>query len=239
MKYIMRSVILAILIIPVTLQPVFAGPCDDSQSSYDMATCLDRAYKAADQRLNTTYKVQRENLDAQGKTLLRNAQRAWIKFRDEECRWTEDGSRGGAMASMLGLGCQTILTERRIKDLNGAIRTQITGKNEADGLFWKSGPPLFETFDCENQLEARLALVPGYDNEAAQHTLAARIKIGNHSLDIPVGGNNENAFCSAEIAISVTDSTSACPVLRVDDGKCDAFFISWDKQKRSFRWQRN
>lgn len=224
-------------------QPVYAGPCDNASSAYEAATCFDRQYGLADKHLNVVYKRHRADLDDTGKELLRNAQRAWIKYRDAECLRVADSSRGGTDAAIQGLICQTVLTERRIKDLGGALVAQTQGRNETDDLYWKSGRPIFETFDCQNSLEARLALVPDFGDMRAQPTLTARLIIGDHKLNFPIVGKpptgaTPHTFCGADISMTVINSASACPSIRLHDGMCDPVSISWDKQKKAFHWYR-
>ncbi|MFM4877940.1 lysozyme inhibitor LprI family protein [Aeromonas caviae] len=49
---------------------------------------------------------------------LRTAQRAWIAFRDAQCRYEAGVYEGGSMAPMVHSSCLTQLTEARTKDLN-------------------------------------------------------------------------------------------------------------------------
>ncbi|MFQ2812649.1 lysozyme inhibitor LprI family protein [Aeromonas caviae] len=49
---------------------------------------------------------------------LRTAQRAWIAFRDAQCRYEVGVYEGGSMAPMVHSSCLTQLTEARTKDLN-------------------------------------------------------------------------------------------------------------------------
>lgn len=120
--------IVTVSFLGITLPIAHASPCDKATSTYEAATCFDEEYRTTDKRLNVVYKNQRANLDEKGKTLFRDAQRAWIKFRDAECLNAADSSRGGTDSAIVGLRCQTILTERRIKDLEGALLRQIQGR---------------------------------------------------------------------------------------------------------------
>jgi uncharacterized protein YecT (DUF1311 family) len=57
--------------------------------------CLTRAYDAWDQQLNVVYRALMEKLDPASKTLLRDAQRQWLAYRDADRTfqggpWTED-----------------------------------------------------------------------------------------------------------------------------------------------------
>ena len=49
--------------------------------------------------------------------MLRDAQRAWIPFRDKACAAESNLARGGTMQSMLALNCMERLTRQRTEDL--------------------------------------------------------------------------------------------------------------------------
>ena len=93
--------------------------CDTLFSTYEVATCFNEEYLAADAALNAAYKQRRAGIDETEQKLLRDAQRAWIKFRDAECLLAADASRGGSGAAIDGLRCQIKLTKRRTTDLGG------------------------------------------------------------------------------------------------------------------------
>ena len=49
--------------------------------------------------------------------MLRDAQRAWIPFRDKACAAESNLARGGTMQSMLVSSCMERLTRQRTEDL--------------------------------------------------------------------------------------------------------------------------
>jgi len=98
---------------------VFAqiGTCENAESFAQMQACAQNDYRAADGALNIAYQKNREALDAKGNALLRNAQRAWIKYRDAECKWEADTVRGGRDAELIKLACLADLTMKRTRTL--------------------------------------------------------------------------------------------------------------------------
>jgi len=76
-----------------------------------------RSYADEDKKLNETYGSLLKNLDPENQDLLRQAQRSWIKFRDDECRFRSADSVGGSVHPMMVSGCLAELTHRRIKQL--------------------------------------------------------------------------------------------------------------------------
>ena len=49
--------------------------------------------------------------------MLKNAQRDWIKFRDDECLYQNVQNEGGSIYPLVYNGCLTTLTKARIKQL--------------------------------------------------------------------------------------------------------------------------
>ncbi|MEJ8474912.1 lysozyme inhibitor LprI family protein [Roseibium algae] len=112
---------------------VFAKAQDNIDCGYpltqmELTYCAGESWKQADAELNVAYKAAMTSmkqtdsyLDADMKgaaDALRDAQRAWIPFRDKACDSYGFMARGGSMESMLVLGCRTTLTKQRTDALN-------------------------------------------------------------------------------------------------------------------------
>ena len=74
-----------------------------------MADDLARAQKAGDQRQT---KYERTAI-----TSLKEAERAWLSYRDIQCKAAGQQYEGGSMSPMIYSQCLTTLTEHRIADL--------------------------------------------------------------------------------------------------------------------------
>lgn len=93
--------------------------CSHAATQTDINICTDRAAKAADAELNKLYRqVQSRLKDSPGghKSLVA-AQRAWIAFRDAECRFAASGVGGGSAMPMVMSNCLEQMTRRRAADL--------------------------------------------------------------------------------------------------------------------------
>jgi uncharacterized protein YecT (DUF1311 family) len=91
--------------------------CKNAVTQFDMNRCADKDYQAADKKLNDIYRmVMAEQGGDNAK--LKAAQRAWIQFRDNECRFETDASEGGSIYPMEYSICLTKLTTARTKQLN-------------------------------------------------------------------------------------------------------------------------
>ncbi|RQO37104.1 hypothetical protein DBR37_02635 [Herminiimonas sp. KBW02] len=90
--------------------------CDKNQLT--MNVCASHRYTAADQILNQQYKKLMAQQDATGKQRLRDAQRAWIGFRDKDCL-ANTGLReeSGSIWPLLHFSCLERHTVQRSEDL--------------------------------------------------------------------------------------------------------------------------
>ena len=107
--------------------PVFAA---DRETSKEYATCLDKASgvtpemmdcigaetKRQDARLNENYRRLLSKLSANRKKSLTEAQRAWISFRDANCRFYYDPD-GGSLARVSASECTLNATADRATEL--------------------------------------------------------------------------------------------------------------------------
>jgi len=112
-----------------TTSPALADiDCANAASTVEMNVCADKDYQAADKALNTAYAtamayIRTRDMEkpydaASFETAMRNAQRAWVAYRDADCKdlvaqeWS-----GGTGATSAILGCMTEKTIQRTKDL--------------------------------------------------------------------------------------------------------------------------
>jgi uncharacterized protein YecT (DUF1311 family) len=56
----------------------------DGQSTMGMVECTNQAYEKWDKELNKVYKELMNNLPSDEQKVLKDAQKAWLKYRDEE-----------------------------------------------------------------------------------------------------------------------------------------------------------
>lgn len=82
----------------------------------DMVECMGAELTRQDAKLNAEYKVLMKGLSTERKTQLRNAQRAWITYRDENCAFYYDPD-GGTMARLDANMCMLRMTAERASEL--------------------------------------------------------------------------------------------------------------------------
>jgi uncharacterized protein YecT (DUF1311 family) len=98
-----------------------SGSCDKAVTTADMLECADDEFSAADKNLNTTYGNLLKTLDAEGQRKLKDAQRAWIKFRDLNADFAGDSMRGGSAEPLVIIGERTQMTIDRTKQLQDRL----------------------------------------------------------------------------------------------------------------------
>src|SRR5436190_24367526 len=113
--------------------------CANPQAQQEMNYCAGEDYRRADAELNTVYRTAIASAQAADREYdrieastggtrsnepgeeasLREAQRAWVAFRDANCRLESFEARGGSMQPMLDAGCRATLTRARTAELRG------------------------------------------------------------------------------------------------------------------------
>ena len=80
--------------------PVAWAGCDAESTQIGMNDCAAREFKAADAALNAVYRqiVARLSGETEARQLLTTAQRAWVVFRDAECKFSASGVQGGSIS---------------------------------------------------------------------------------------------------------------------------------------------
>jgi uncharacterized protein YecT (DUF1311 family) len=100
-------------------------PCADAQTQLALTECADRRYREADAALDGAYGRLLTALDDPHRERLKAAQRAWLAFRDAECRLAASVALGGSMEPQLELACRKDMTEARVKEL-ASIRESLS-----------------------------------------------------------------------------------------------------------------
>lgn len=116
--------VLACLALPAAAQEV---DCANAVTQQDMNRCAYADWEAADAALNAAYKramtlltgwdADLPETEQGGAEALKEAQRAWIAFRDKACEVEGYAMKGGSAEPLLVYGCMRQLTEDRTLQL--------------------------------------------------------------------------------------------------------------------------
>ncbi len=99
-----------------------------SASGFGFETQLEMNEKAhikavqADTELNSIYKQLIEKLTVKEKANMLQAQRAWIRFRDAQCRFEWQTYEGGSIAPLNFSECFARMTRARTKELKELLK---------------------------------------------------------------------------------------------------------------------
>lgn len=94
--------------------------CNDPLTQYEMNYCADRDWRMADEDLNATYVWAMERAKAwseEAAIALRDAQRAWIPYRDRACEAEGILFEGGSIQPLIVMSCKAHLTRLRTEDI--------------------------------------------------------------------------------------------------------------------------
>jgi uncharacterized protein YecT (DUF1311 family) len=121
-----------VLLIAASAGVAHAADCKDPQSNYEMKMCAEQDWKEADAELNVAFgkalaearQSYRSTRTAPGQqnmpdseAMLREAQRAWVTFRDANCKYQYQIYWGGSHAGLAYLLCMAATTKARVKEL--------------------------------------------------------------------------------------------------------------------------
>ena len=84
------------------------------ETQLEMNECAGQEFEVADKRLNDAYRKLERSPE------LVAAEKAWIAFRDAECKYQAKPYEGGSIQPTIYAGCLQSLTEDRIKQLEQA-----------------------------------------------------------------------------------------------------------------------
>ncbi|WP_223480729.1 MULTISPECIES: lysozyme inhibitor LprI family protein [unclassified Pseudomonas] len=103
-----------------------AVDCDNATDQATMNQCAAQQNKAADKELNALYQQINARLkdSPESKKQLIGAQRAWIGFRDAECKFSASGVEGGSVYPLIYSNCITDLTKARVEAFKTYLKCQ-------------------------------------------------------------------------------------------------------------------
>ncbi|MHA3774816.1 lysozyme inhibitor LprI family protein [Verrucomicrobiota bacterium sgz303538] len=107
----MKAVSLLSIVLALMLAPA------QSQSMMEMKHDAQRDFEKADAELNAVYKKVIEQLGPKGAAALKEAQRAWVIFRDKTAEAYGKSEEGGSLEGLMYIRCQEAITQNRTKEL--------------------------------------------------------------------------------------------------------------------------
>ena len=126
----MRPLLAALVLLadPVAVAPAAEAQtdrCPGAVTQLDLTDCAAREYRDADADLNRVYRDVMSLAGARQERGLREAQRAWLRFRDAHCAVEAAAYEGGSIQPMVRAFCLAGVTEQRadqLREMLGRLR---------------------------------------------------------------------------------------------------------------------
>jgi uncharacterized protein YecT (DUF1311 family) len=99
-----------------------AAPCSSATTTSAMRNSENLRYQRAQKALDSTYAELMKQLDETGKTKLRTAQSAWLRFRRANSDFEADSAREGTLAPLIKVTVLADMTEARTMELKKSLR---------------------------------------------------------------------------------------------------------------------
>ena len=97
----------------------------ESGVQLQMTICTLYKHYEKDVALNVTYQRLIRKLEKQtSREELRAAQRAWVTFRDAQCRFETAAWEGGSARAMINAACLSVMTVERTKQLQETLECE-------------------------------------------------------------------------------------------------------------------
>ncbi|MPZ42425.1 MAG: DUF1311 domain-containing protein [Betaproteobacteria bacterium] len=111
------STIIAIVLMLEVTDTAASANCGELQTQVEMNQCASHDYAKADRELTMLYNEYWARLSEDRKRQLRDAQLAWLKFRDLSCSFESSGVRGGSVYPLMLNTCLATMTRARLQQL--------------------------------------------------------------------------------------------------------------------------
>lgn len=115
----MKALLLTLLVFSSV--SAFAKDCNEEMSTNAIYQCEANRLTTEDVRLNDNYKKLMSKLDKVGQKKLLTAQRAWIAFKDADCKYNADEMRDGSFEKVLLISCLASMTKERADALQDGV----------------------------------------------------------------------------------------------------------------------
>jgi uncharacterized protein YecT (DUF1311 family) len=124
-----RTATAAALILAVGLLPTLADAqdrCAGASTQLSINECAGAKLTQADGAMTALYRALMDQLSPKAKAGLRDAQRAWLGYRDQMCAFEGLGTTGGSMQPMILAACRVKLTNERAAHLKWHLTCDVS-----------------------------------------------------------------------------------------------------------------
>lgn len=100
-----------------------AAECKEATQA-DLNACAAAERERADAAMNAAYGRLMKQIGPRAQAALKDAQRAWLPYRDRTCDLEALGAEGGSVQPMVRLGCLAEITTERTRHLTRYLTCQ-------------------------------------------------------------------------------------------------------------------
>jgi uncharacterized protein YecT (DUF1311 family) len=115
---------IALLLFLAFTAPALALDCSRQETEGQARACSGQRLKDADRKLNQTYQALMKRFSPDQQGLLKASEKAWLGYRDAQCRMVGSGVEGGSAQPMVTADCLGDLTTARVKELSRQLTCQ-------------------------------------------------------------------------------------------------------------------
>lgn len=168
---------------------------------------------------------------------LRETQRLWVRYRDARCGTYRHFD--GSMWRPAAVACMADMTKTRTADLEEAAAA--VGLDLAPAVSWRSETAVELDLTCDGTPETVVAGTRAGPHEVAVVIAVQRDGTREPVISLPVDSQRQIGVCGAGVRLEQGPATTAaaCPALRIDDGLCDAVFLSREGPEGGYTAERN
>jgi len=118
-----RFAVLALVLFAALPARAQMQACAAAQTQTDMNECAAREYKKNDAAMNALYQQLLTKLNQRQRSLLEDAQNAWITYRDKQCAFQTSGA-AGSVRPLVEYDCLDEKTNVHHAELNRQLNCQ-------------------------------------------------------------------------------------------------------------------
>jgi uncharacterized protein YecT (DUF1311 family) len=252
----MRKLLLAATVLLVFEATPAFSVCENAQTQADMNRCMANEADEAEIRLRDVERQAETRLGGDTKAVeaLKRSSIAWMQFRDAECARLSDAYRGGSIQPLVHAGCLQSLTDLRAQVLAqdpslGALPRDTGWRALLDqGTYWDVQGRLDLDANCDGVTDTAIAGIRA-ETEDTSDRLVFVLAISDGAskesdprswtLELPIGGDAQKSLCGPVISLGLEEGTGACPLLLVDDSRCDTVRVHINPRDQTVVWERN
>lgn len=196
--------------------------CPHTKSTADLVQCLNKKHGKLQEALNTAYSDVNAPLNTEQQAALKEAQNAWVSYRDLECTAEAQSVENVTLARAKELECLSLLTQNRIDVLSDMIEEEpvsqigmlprwmnVLGKDNPD-IHWDYSARIEADLDCDEQAEYVMRGLEYKDGSidvlvaVAESAVTGKPKTDLFRFSLKDTPEEHHDICAADLSLSLS-----------------------------------